>query len=81
MFLPAGIVGNTSLFTQMTMAVVSIAEVIFFTGSIPCLLTSDMEITIKDILILWIERVILALILASLMVRFLYPLFGIPVFG
>lgn len=80
MFLPAGIVGNTSLFTQMTMAVVSIAEVIFFTGSIPCLLTSDMEITIKDILILWIERVILALILASLMVRFLYPLFGIPVF-
>jgi hypothetical protein len=40
-----------------------------------------MEITIKDIIILWVERVILALILASLMVRFLYPLFGIPVFG
>ena len=81
MFLPASIVGGASLFTQATMAIVCIAEVIFFTGSIPCLLTSDMEISMKDIIILWIERVILALILASLMVRFVYPLFGIPIFG
>lgn len=80
MFLPAGIVANASLFTQMTMAVVCIAEVIFFTGSIPCLLNSDMEISVKDILMLWIERVILSLILASLLVRFIYPIFGIPVF-
>ncbi|MCQ2609674.1 MAG: YjiH family protein [Lachnospiraceae bacterium] len=81
MFLPAGIVGGASLYAQMTTAIVCVSEILFFSASIPCVLGTDIDISLGDILIIWVERVILSLILAGLCVRFIYPMFGIPVFG
>ena len=78
MFLPAGIVGEASPFAQYVTAIVCVAEVLFFSASIPCVLGTDIDISLKDIIIVWVERVILALLIAGAVVRFLFPVFGIP---
>lgn len=76
MFLPANIVANASPMAQYVTAIVCVSEILFFSASIPCILGTDIDISIKDILIIWVERIILSLIIASLVVRFLFPLFG-----
>lgn len=78
MFLPANIVVDASPMAQYVTAIVCVAEVLFFSASIPCVLGTDIDISLKDILIVWLERVILALLIAGVVVRFLFPLFGIP---
>lgn len=78
MFLPAGIVGGASPMAQYVTAIVCVSEVLFFSASIPCILGTDIEISLKDILLIWLERVILSLLLAGLTVRFLFPLLGVP---
>lgn len=72
MFLPANIVAGASPFAQMVTAIVCVSEILFFSASIPCILGTDIKISLKDILIIWVERVILSLIIASLVVRFLF---------
>ena len=78
MFLPAGIVGGASPFAQYVVAIVCVAEVLFFSASIPCVLGTDIDISLKDIIIVWVERIILSLLIAGVVVRFLFPVFGIP---
>lgn len=81
MFLPAGIVTGdnpASLMAQYVVAIVCVAEVLFFSASIPCVLGTDIDISLKDIIIVWVERVILALLIAGVVVRFLFPVLGIP---
>lgn len=80
MFLPANIVAGAepaSLMAQYVTAIVCVSEVLFFSASIPCIMGTDIDISIKDILIVWVERIILSLIIAALAVRFLYPLLGV----
>lgn len=78
MFLPANIVANASPMAQYVTAIVCVSEILFFSASIPCIMGTDIRLSIKDLLIIWVERVILSLILATLVVRFLFPLFGVP---
>ena len=78
MFLPASVVGSASPFAQYVTAIVCVSEVLFFSASIPCILGTDIDISLKDIIITWVERVILSLLLAGVVVRFLFPVFGIP---
>lgn len=80
MFLPANIVAGAqpaSLMAQYVTAIVCVSEVLFFSASIPCIMGTDIDISIKDILIVWVERIILSLLIAAVVVRFLYPLFGV----
>lgn len=72
MFLPANIVASASPSTQAVIAIVCVSEILFFSASIPCILGTDIKIDLKDILIVWVERIILSLIIASLVVRFLF---------
>ena len=78
MFLPANIVAGASLPAQYVTAIMCVAEVLFFSASIPCVMGTDIDISIKDILIIWAERVILSLVIAGLVVRFLFPILGVP---
>ena len=39
---------------------------------------TDIDLSLKDIIIIWVERVILSLVIAGLVVRFLFPIFGVP---
>ncbi len=65
MFLPASIVANASPLVQAVSAIVCVSEILFFSASIPCILSTDIEIKLKDILIIWVERIILSLVLAT----------------
>lgn len=70
MFLPASIVASASPAVQAVVAIVCVSEILFFSASIPCILSTDIDIDIKDILIIWVERIILSLLLATPFVHF-----------
>lgn len=67
MFLPAILVVNANvdvgLAFRFTIAVISISEVLFFSGIIPCILGTDIPIKIKDLVIIWFERVALSILI------------------
>ncbi len=66
MFLPALLVTKADILTRYVIAVVSVSEILFFSASIPCILSTDIDIKITDLLIVWVQRVILSLILATI---------------
>ncbi len=70
MFLPASIVASASPTVQAVTAIVCVSEILFFSASIPCILSTEIKIDIKDILIIWVERIILSLFLATPFVYF-----------
>ncbi len=72
MFLPAGIIGETAFKTQAVMAIVCVSEVLFFSGAIPCILGTEIKISLKQIVIVWFERIVLSLLLATPFVYFFF---------
>lgn len=52
--------------------VISISSVLFFSGTIPCILATDIKISIKDMLLILIERIALTLILLVPIIRVLF---------
>ncbi|MFT9493973.1 YjiH family protein [Anaerosolibacter sp.] len=65
MFLPALLAANAPIITKFIVAVVSVSSILFFSASIPCILSTEIPITLTEIIIIWIERTILTLILAA----------------
>lgn len=65
MFLPALLVTETPIITKFLIAIVSVSEILFFSASIPCIMATDIPLTIKDYIIIWIERVILSILIAA----------------
>ena len=64
MFLPALLIAKTATpLLRFVIAVVSISEILFFSASIPCLMGTDIPIKLRDILIIWFERVVLSIVL------------------
>ena len=70
MFLPASIVASASPLVKGVVAIVCVSEILFFSASIPCVLSTEIPLDIKDILIVWVERIILSLVLATPFVYF-----------
>lgn len=70
MFLPASIVASSSPIVQGVVAIVCVSELLFFSASIPCILATEININIKDLIIIWVERIILSLLLATPFVHF-----------
>lgn len=65
MFLPALLVAEAPLITKFVIAVVSISAVLFFSATIPCILSTEIPLTIPQLLVIWLERTILTLILTT----------------
>jgi len=65
MFLPALLVKGTALLGRYVIGVVSVSAVLFFSASIPCIVSTEIPLSIKDIIIVWIQRTIFSLILAA----------------
>lgn len=65
MFLPSLLVINSPLITKFTIAITSVSAVLFFSASIPSLLSTEIPVKMKDIIFIWIERTIFSLILAA----------------
>lgn len=64
MFLPALLVTSAPLVTKFVIGVISVSSILFFSASIPCILSTEIPISITEIIIIWIERTILTLLLA-----------------
>ncbi|MCB6608662.1 YjiH family protein [[Clostridium] symbiosum] len=65
MFLPAAVVAGAPVITKFTVGVTSVSAILFFSACIPALTATDIPLKMKDILIIWIERTILSLGIAS----------------
>lgn len=66
MFLPAAIVSGAPLITKFTVGVTSVSAILFFSACIPALTATEIPLKMKHILIIWVERTILSLGIASL---------------
>lgn len=77
MFLPAALVTELDLLPRFVIGITCISEIIFFSASVPCMVAMGIPISIKDLIIVWYERVILSLILATLAGMALFKLFDI----
>jgi nucleoside recognition membrane protein YjiH len=65
MFLPALLVVESAIVTKFVIAVVCVSSIIFFSASIPCILATEIPISIPKLLVIWIERTILSLIVVT----------------
>ncbi len=72
MFLPALLAVGAPLATKFVVAVVSISSILFFSASIPCIISTDIPISIPKLLVIWIERTILTIILTGAFVWFIF---------
>lgn len=65
MYVPAIVAKGAEFSTRFIIAIVCISEILFLSASVPCILATDITISIKDIVIIWFERVVLSLIIAA----------------
>lgn len=65
MFLPALMLVDASLEERFIGAIVCISSILFFSASIPCVIATGIPISIKQLVIIWFERVVLTLLLAT----------------
>jgi nucleoside recognition membrane protein YjiH len=66
MFLPATLIaGHESDALRFVIAVVSVSQVIFFSALVPCILATRIPLTIWQLVVIWVERVILSLVIVT----------------
>jgi len=66
MFVPNMVVSSLPEASKYVVAVVSVSAILFFGGSIPCVLAADTKLKMWQILVIWFERSILSIILAGM---------------
>lgn len=66
MFLPAVYCVNCELQTRFFIAIICIVQIIMFSTTIPMVLATKIPLTIKDMVIVWFERTIVAIIFAAI---------------
>ncbi len=64
MFLPAALVTGAADSTRFVIAIVCVSQVIFFSAMVPCMLATVIPVTVRQMVVIWAERVALALLLA-----------------
>lgn len=65
MFLPALLVVEAAPTVKFIVAVVSVSQVIFFSALVPCLVATDIPISLPKLLVIWFERVVLTLVIVT----------------
>lgn len=65
MFLPALLVVNSVLVVKFVIAVVSVSSIIFFSAVVPCIVSTEIPITIPQLIVIWFQRVILTLLIVT----------------
>lgn len=65
MFLPPLLVAEADIITKFVIAVVCISSIIFFSASAPSILSTDIPIKVRDLVIIWFERTLLSLIIVT----------------
>ena len=65
MFLPALLVTKAALVTKFVIAVVSVSSIIFFSAVVPCILSTEIPLTVGKLVVIWFERVVLTILIAA----------------
>ena len=66
LLLPAIILQDSAdVLTRYVAAVTSVSTVIFFSGLIPCILATSIPVSVPYMLLIWLQRMILGILLAS----------------
>lgn len=60
MYLPVLVVTKAPEMTRFIISVMSITQVLMFSTTIPCIVATEIPISIKDMVIIWLERTILS---------------------
>jgi len=66
MFVPNILVAGLPAASKYIIAVTSVSSIIFFGGSIPCLLASDVRVPFWKLLLVWFERTVISIIFAGI---------------
>jgi nucleoside recognition membrane protein YjiH len=65
MFLPALLVVDAPLVTKFIIAVVSVSSILSFSAAIPCILSTEIPISITKLIVIWFERTLITLIITA----------------
>lgn len=65
MFLPALLVVEASMVTKFMVGVLSVSAIIFFSALVPCILSTEIPVSIPKLIIIWVERTILTILIAT----------------
>lgn len=71
-FLPVAFVAQANPEIRFFCGVVSVSEILFLTASIPALLSTTIPVKIRDLLIIWLERVMVSIIVAGVLTKALF---------
>lgn len=63
MFLPALLVVESELMVRFVIAVLSVSSIIFFSAVVPCIMSTEIPISIPKLIVIWFERVVLTLLI------------------
>lgn len=74
MFLPAIHCVNCDLQTRFFIAIICITQIIMFSTTIPMVLATKIPLTILDMVIVWFERSVIAIILAAAAMHMFIPI-------
>ena len=66
MFVPNIMVAALPAASKYVVAVVSVSAILFFGGSIPCVLAADVKLKVWQIIVIWFERTIVSILLAGI---------------
>lgn len=65
MFLPALLVTSAAVEVKFVIAVVAVSQVVFFSALVPCVVATDIPVSIPQLVVVWFERVALSLVLVT----------------
>lgn len=65
MFLPPVLVAAAPMVTKFVIGVTCVSSILFFSASIPCIMSTEIPFDLKDILLIWFERTLLTIVLAA----------------
>ncbi|OLR65103.1 YjiH family protein [Peptoniphilus porci] len=65
MFLPVMVITKAPIVTRFIISVMSVAQVIMFSTTIPTIVASEIEVSIKDLVIIWFERTVFCFLITT----------------
>ncbi|MCI8854721.1 MAG: YjiH family protein [Lachnospiraceae bacterium] len=66
-------VGEWSIRTRYMMAVIPVTSIIFLASFVPCLMATDIPVKFKDMVIIWVERMLLSVLITGIFAVILFP--------
>jgi len=63
--LPSLLVIESGVTTKMIVAVVSVSAILFFSTTIPSILATDIPVSVWQLVMIWLERVVLSFVIAT----------------